>query len=67
MPIRCARIPSHLGINNIILVIGFCSALREVEYNSVIHISLQFWNEPWPYGMDDENTDIRQDEISIID
>ena len=44
-----------------ILSAGFCSSLREVEYNSVIHISIQFWNEPWFYGMEDENSDIRSD------
>ena len=42
-----------------ILTAGFCTSLREVEYNSVIHISIQFWEEPWFYGMEDENSDIR--------
>ena len=38
---------------------GFCSSLKEVEYNSVIHISIQFWQEPWLYGLEDETSDIR--------
>ena len=38
---------------------GFCSSLREVEHNSVIHISIQFWNEPWLYGLEDEKSDAR--------
>merc|ERR1711953_149566 len=40
---------------------GFCSSLREVEHNSVIHISIQFWNEPWLYGLEDETSDARRD------
>ena len=34
--------------------------MRSVEKDSVIHISLQFWNEPWPYGMDNEKTEVRK-------
>ena len=27
---------------------------------------LQFWNEPWPYGMDDETTDVRRNTTDIM-
>ena len=38
---------------------GVVTNMRGVEANSVIHISIQFWNEPWIYGMDNEKTEIR--------
>ena len=33
--------------------------MRGVELDTVIHISIQFWKEPWPYGMDNEKSEIR--------
>ena len=33
--------------------------MRGVELDTVIHISIQFWKEPWPYGMENEKTEIR--------
>ena len=34
--------------------------MKNVEKDSVIHLSLQLWNEPWPYGMENEETELRQ-------
>ena len=39
--------------------IGFVKNMKGVEKETVIHISIQFWKEPWPYGMDNEETEIR--------
>ena len=33
--------------------------MRGVELDTVIHISIQFWKEPWPFGMENEKTEIR--------
>ena len=33
--------------------------MRGVEHDTVIHISIQFWKEPWPFGMENEKTEIR--------
>ena len=33
--------------------------MRGVELDTVIHVSLQFWKEPWPFGMENEKSDIR--------
>ena len=38
---------------------GFAVNTRGVERDSVMHVSIQFWHEPWPYGMDNEKTEIR--------
>ena len=35
--------------------------MKSVEKDSVIHLSLQLWNEPWPYGMENEKTELRWD------
>ena len=39
--------------------IGFAMNMRGVELDTVIHISIQFWKEPWPFGMENEKTEIR--------
>lgn len=39
--------------------IGFVKNMKGVDKETVIHISIQFWKEPWPYGMDNEETEIR--------
>ena len=33
--------------------------MRGVEHDTVIHLSIQFWKEPWPFGMENEKTEIR--------
>ena len=33
--------------------------MRGVEHDTVIHISIQFWKEPWPFGMENEKSEIR--------
>lgn len=38
---------------------GFANNMRGVELDTVIHISIQFWQEPWPYGMQNEKSEIR--------
>ena len=38
---------------------GFAVNTRGVERDAVMHVSIQFWHEPWPYGMDNEKTEIR--------
>jgi len=39
---------------------GIAVNMKGVEKDSVIHLSLQFWNEPWQYGMENERTEIRR-------
>ena len=39
--------------------LGFALNMKSVEKDSVIHLSLQLWNEPWPYGMENEKTELR--------
>ena len=33
--------------------------MRGVEKDSVVHLAVQLWKEPWPYGMANEESDIR--------
>ena len=40
--------------------------MKSVEKDSVIHLSLQLWNEPWPYGMGNEKTELRLDTNSNL-
>jgi len=40
--------------------------MKGVEKYSVIHLSLQFLNEPWPYGMDIEKSDIRKNTTDVM-
>jgi hypothetical protein len=30
-----------------------------VEKNTVVHLALQLWKEPWPYGMENEASETR--------
>jgi len=51
---------------NMTIVIDFARNMKGVEKYSVIHLSLQFLNEPWPYGMDIEKSDIRKNTTDVM-
>ena len=50
---------NNIWVVSIMNFIGFVKNMKGVEKETVIHISIQFWKEPWPYGMDNEETEIR--------
>ena len=49
----------RLGDVSRVTCLGFAVNTRGVERDAVMHVSIQFWHEPWPYGMDNEKTEIR--------
>ena len=40
--------------------------MRGVVKDSVIHLSLQFMHEPWPYGMENEETELRKNTTDVM-